>query len=342
MFPAVLLGGSGFERLLAVAEPVPLCVIDHPFGFEFKLGRDEAEADFCVVAAPGSALAAHYVREGAAAPPGSPAAGLRDCLDPGAGGPAGAFLARGEGGVILEYDVPAALATPSDDPRRPCFGAPPGIFFVPRGGGREDAGRLFADSRETAAAVWAAAGWSAGAAELRRFERVFEILSGAGLIAQAGVLPGRPFRAVRLVAHHIDVEEAPRLLERLRWPGSVDTVVSVLAETSGLVQAGAAFSLDVSADGVSPRLGIEMFRREDDGGGPVAGWRPVVDRLVEKGWCAPVKAGGLRAWSGAAPVFGPGGVFRVFRRLNHLKAVVSEGRVAAKAYAAMTVRRVEG
>lgn len=332
LFPPALLSGDGLGRLLAVAERLPLCVIDRQFGFEFALCSEAADSDFCVIAAPGSPLAAHYIRAAAAAPAGSAAAALGACLSRSAHDPA-SFLAGRDGSIILEYDVPAQRR---EEP------SPPGIFFVPGGASVDAARKLLDDPADAVNALWAAAGWRADPAELRQIERVYEVLSGAALVVQAGVLPGRPQRAVRLVAHRIDTAELPGLLDRLRWPGSADTALSVTAATNDLTPPGAVLSLDVSANGVSPRLGLELFRPAQRFLVDRTGWWPMIERLTDRRWCVPAKAEGLRAWPRAERVLGPHGVYRVYQYINHIKAVVDHGRIVAKAYVAMVVRRFDG
>ena len=328
MFPPALLSGGGWERLRALAGWLPLGVIDRQFGFEFALGREAAEADFCVVPERGSTLAAHYIREGEAAPPGSAAAALGACLARRAGDPT-SFLSRKEGGVVLEYDVPDV---PPEEP------AAPGIFFVPGAATEGAARKLHDDPADTVAGLWAAAGWRADAAELRQVERVHQALSGVGYVAQAGVLPGRRPRAVRLVVHRVDTAELPNLLERLRWPGSPDAAMSVVDETSDLTRPGVVLSLDVAAGGISPRLGLELFLPVDRFRIDRAAWRPMIDRLADKSWCVPAKAEGLRVWPRAERLIGPGGVYRIYQTINHVKVVVAHGRIVAKAYAATVVR----
>ena len=273
MCPPALLSGGGWQRLQAMAGRLPLGVIDQPFGFEFALGREVPNADFCVCPVRGLALAAHYIREGAAAPPGAAAAALGACLARDEGDP-DSFLSRRGGGIILEYDVPEVL---------PEEAAPPGIFFVPRSTSEDLARKLHDDPADTLAALWAAAAWGADAAELRRVQRVYDALPGASYVVQAGVLPGRRPRAVRLVVHRIDTAELPGLLERLRWPGSPDAVMSIIADTEDLVRPGGVLSLDVTANGMSPRVGLELFRSVETARIDCAGWRPMIDRLADKG-----------------------------------------------------------
>ncbi|MCY4122355.1 MAG: hypothetical protein OXG72_15705 [Acidobacteria bacterium] len=332
LFPRALLSGDGLERLLAAAERLPLCVIDRPFGFEFALCNEAADADFCVISAPGSPLAGHYIRAGAAAPSGSAASALGACLAENARDPA-SFLASRDGSIILEYDVPAhgREAPP-----------PPGIFFVPGDASVDAARKLLDDPADTVAALWGAAGLRADPAELRQVERVYEVFSDAALVVQAGALPGRPQRAVRLVVHRIDTTELPGLLARLRWPGPADAVLSVTAATNDLTTPGAVLSLDVSASGVSPRLGLELFRPVQRFSVDRTGWRPMIERLTDRRWCVPAKAEGLRAWPRTERLLGPHGAYRVYQYINHIKAVVDHGRIAAKAYVAMVVRRFGG
>ena len=330
LFPAALLSGKGLESLLAAAERLPLCVIDQRFGFEFALGSEAANADFCVVPALGSALAEHYIREGEAAPSGSAAAALSACLAGNARDPA-SFLASKGGGVILEYDVPDRL---------PEVLPPPGIFFAPSDDSADSAQRLLGDPADTVGALWDVAGWRADARELCQVESVYEALSGRELVFQAGVLPGRPQRALRLVVHRIDTADLPRLLERLKWPGSIDAVMAALARTSDLTAPGAVLSLDVSARGIAPRLGLELFRSAQQLRLDRRGWWPLIDRLADSGWCVPPKAEGLRAWARAERMIGPSGIYRVFQHISHLKAVVEDSRIAAKAYAVMVVGRL--
>lgn len=335
-FPSALVGELELERLLSRAERLPLCVLDQRFGFEFELGNEKPDADFCVVAVPGSDLAAHFVREGRAATPDSPAAALGACLAEAAGDPASALAAR-DGSIVLEYDV--SSAEPSDEP------SPPGVFFTPRGRTVAAARGLFDRPGDVLASLCAAAGWQSAPDELRQVERVCDALPDAALVAQAGAMPGRAPRAVRLVIHRIDPDALPGLLLRLGWRGSVETAVSVIADTTDVTQRSAVLSVDVTAAGVAPRLGMELFLPPSEDGSEQTdrrNWSPVIDRLEERAWCLPAKAQGLRAWPGTDTVVGAGGLYRVHRFLNHMKAVVHRGQVAAKAYAAVSARRFDG
>ncbi len=133
------------------------------------------------------------------------------------------------------------------------------------------------------------------------------------------MLPGRQQRAVRLAVHRIDTAELPGLLEQLRWPGSPDAVMSVIADTEDLTQPGSVLSLDAAASGISPRVGLELFRSVERARVDHAGWQPMINRLADRSCCVPAKAEGLRAWPRAERLLGPGGVYRLHLTISHIK-----------------------
>ena len=335
LFPAALVDSAGWERLLERAGTLPRAVTDNHFGFEFHLGEARADADLCVVAPPGSALSRHYVRAGARAAPGSPASALGAALAEQAGDPQ-SWLARSVAVMMLEYDL-AGSAPPSPT-------SPPGIFFSPRPSVPGSRDGIFAhrDPRGLLAALAAVAGWSSGReAFLPEVERIFSALPEAACVFQAGVLPARSPRAVRLVVAGVEKEEAPALLERLRWPGPTDAAADALTVLDDPA-ASVFISVDVTAQGLSPRLGLELYRPTYWFAADRTGWRPLIAGLEERGWCLPAKAGGLRRWPGVDRLLGDGEVHRVRQGINHFKVVVERGaRTVAKAYVGMGVRPCE-
>ena len=98
----------------------------------------------------------------------------------------------------------------------------------------------------------------------------------------------------------------------------------------------------MTARGVGPRLGLELYRPTYWFAADRAGWRPLIAGLEERGWCLPAKAGGLRRWPGVDRLLGDGEVHRVRQGINHFKVVVERGaRTVAKAYVGMGVRPCE-
>jgi len=322
LIPDELIVGAGWERLVELADGLPGSVIDERFGFEFSLADAEPAADFCVIARPNSRLAGHYVRQGKAAGADSSAAVLGAFLEE--QGQAGSYLARIGAGIILEYDL--VDVGPGQE-------LTPGIFIVPGSGKKPIIGP--GGPGELGAALAQAAGWRGSAIEPQQVERVYEALPEPCFIAQAGVMPGRGQRAVRLIVQGVKPEGVPPLLEWLQWPGEPAQAAAVLMSVAGWIRT-VAVSLDVSAHGVAPRLGLELYRPVEWYRTDRAGWAAFVDWLAELGWCVDAKAAGLRRWPRMEHVFAADGPYRVHQALNHVKVVI-DGDVTAKAYAGMAL-----
>ena len=330
LFPSGLVGPSGWQRLLALADRLPIHVIDNRFGFEFALCDPEPEADFFAGFSARDRLAEFYVSQGNGAPPGSAPAAMGAFLVEQAQNPQ-AFLPRSGGDVILEYDLAGAAPDPD---------APPGIFLVP-GTTRETSAReLLGDPDSVVTALWAVAGRGPDAAERRQVQRIYETLPPTGFISQAGVIPGRAQRAIRLVVRIYSVGEAVEMLERLEWPGSPPAAAAVLEDVMHLTRPHTGLSMDVTAQGMSPRLGLELFRPVEWYELDRAGWKSLFDLLVEKGWCLPEKGRGMAAWPQMDQVFAAGGVYRVRQSINHVKLIMDRGEITSKAYAGIDTSRV--
>ena len=338
--PPELLDSGGWKRLLDRAERLPRSVADAAFGFEFHLAEPAADADLCVVVLPGSDLSHHYVAEGARAEPGSPpaaraaaaalAAGLREQ----AGNPE-SYLARAVAGVMLEYDL-AGLAPDRAPPA-------PGVFLAarPAASGPRAGRPEHRDPAGLLAALATIVGWDGHEDMLGAVERIYAALPERGYVFQAGALPARSPRAFRVVVAGVGKEEVPVLLERVEWPGPVGEAADVLASMNGL-DFRVVVSLDVTARGPGPRLGLELYRATRWLEADRRVWRPLIARIEERGWCLPAKAEGLRRWPGTERLIGGGRIHLVRQGINHVKVVVERGaRTVAKAYAGMSVRPYE-
>ena len=192
-----------------------------------------------------------------------------------------------------------------------------------------------------------AVGWEHDQGEQLAVERVCAALPAGGEVAHIGALPGRSPRAVRLVLDGIGHAQITHLLERLEWAGSIRTAQTVLASLRQLLPRFW-LSIDVNAGGVLPRLGLELFRA-GQGGREIDGWwttgrgewRPVVEWLVEHGWCLPAKAQGLLAWCALDRIYDRRAVYLLYKGINHVKLTLAQGdAVQAKAYAGAVLSRL--
>jgi len=333
LIPGALIDGPGWNRLLRRVGALPGEPDGSRCGFEFRLGEARAAADFTVVVAPGRALAEHYVRQAEAAPPDSPAAALGRFLVE-LGKPATA--PRWVAGTLLEYDVVTA------EPGHPA----PGVFLRVRRASERGGRAQRCSPRELAATVARAVGRRQDRGEQQAVERVCAALPAGGEVAHVGAMPGRSPRAVRLVLHGVGHAQIAHLLERLEWAGSIRTAQAALADLRELLPRFW-LSVDVSAGGVAPRLGLELFRagqgdRQLEGWWTTGrgDWRPAVERLVERGWCLPAKARGLLAWCALDRVYDRRAVYLVYKGINHVKLTLEGDAVQAKAYAGAALSRL--
>ena len=324
LFHPDLLDGAGWERVMALAHRLPIHVIENRFGFEFDLCDPDPAADFCVVPPPGSPLAQFYVRRGELASPDSAAAALGTFLADQARDPH-SYLAEGSGGIILEYDLARISSLEPADP---------GIFIVPSDTRDQSViRRLYSEPEPLADVLWAVSGWTPDDAILRQMQRIYRLMPPSALVTQAGILPGRPQRAIRLI---IGVDPDPGAVEtlaQLGWSGSAADAAAVCEALSGLTTPVVSLSVDVTPEGISPRVGLEFHRPAEWHELDRAGWGLLADRLEDSGWSLPEKARGLKEWPRVEQVFDATNVYRVQLSINHVKVVVDRGTIAAKAYA---------
>ena len=329
LIPTDLLGEAGWEKVLSLTKHLPVCVADSRFGFEFDLMDPRSLADFCVLLVPGSPPWAFYEREVELTGPMLIGPSVRDFLKEQTRD-AQSFLNRTGAGVILEYDLAQSPAGK--------YG-PPGVFIVTLGTADARKVRFHDDPEGLVTALESAAGWPTGAVDRRQVQRVWEA-APSGIVRQAGVMPGRGRETVRFILQGVANAEVEETLTRLEWPGDPSLASECLSDLVGLVVPRAALSLDVSAQGISSRLGLELFRPIEWYRTDPPGWKDLIERLVENAWCLPDRGDALKQWPGIETLFGRDGIYRVRQVINHVKLLIHEGEVSAKGYAAMDVRRI--
>ena len=324
LIPRALLDGPGWERVLERVGGLPGNAAAAACGFEFRLDQVAPAADVSIPVKPGLALERYVAGADGMAAPGSAQAVLARHLHRIHGIPSARIDE-----TMLEFDV-ASIAPGA----RPA----PGLFVKFRNADPGQVARILLDAK----------GLAPDRRERLALDRALAALPPQGEIIQAGVLLGRARRGVRLVARKIRLSDVPGYLERLGQPGPVATWTAVVREIEDLFRTFW-LSFDVAAAGVSPRIGLEFGPCADKRNVAVSGrwwatglrdWRPIIDRLEARGWCLPVKARGLRSWPGRDTIFESRGVFTAYRGINHIKLVLGDGPVHAKAYAGMAYRPI--
>ena len=327
--PRLLVDDRCWRRLLARAGGRAASFL----GFEFRLGGAEREADFVLALVPGSDAERAHVRRGRNAREDSVEAGIARLLVRSGAMPAP--LA-----TMLEYDVAGV-------PAGPC--PPPAVFQGPWR--RADRARGIRDpltAGRIAGALAAAVGRTADDREVAAVRSLVGALPPPGRLAHVGAMPGREPRMVRVMVAGLDAGGLTGSLRQLGWPGPMPAVAAVLDLVKHLpLRFG--MQLEVAAQGLLPRLGVEIFlppepqRGAGTGAARGASWRPVLTALEQAGCALPGKSRGLLAFPGREPVFDDG-IFEVRMDINHVKISVGdsgeEGRpLRAKAYGRVRIRR---
>ena len=168
--------------------------------------------------------------------------------------------------------------------------------------------------------------------------RLSSLLNGlpqGAFLANAGLFPARSTSALRVVVAGVRLVDVRLLLKRLDALQVLESVLGVLGQVDDVCGVRCGLSLDLSARGVGSRLGVELYSAgvRDWTSAPRSAWRPLLDRLAERGFCTAGQAVGLVEWIGTERLFSDRRMYRLVRGVNHVKVSVGVGDPAAKAYA---------
>ena len=320
LMPSSLLDAHGCERLVERTGDLPGLLTATQFGLEIRLDDSTADADFALPLWPDTQLADYFVRLGETDAPRSPAAAALARRLRRADGFGSVF----EDFAMLEFDIASA---------RPGTCSSPGIFLKPR---REPGMGMGTLSGRVVDALTMLAGREPDGAERPVVERAFAALPANTSIIHVGVLPDRTPRSIRLVVMNIDVADVTGFLTRMEHPDPAVAQSRIPSALLGLCDPRCWLGLDVSSDGVFPRIGLE-FRPPADGtdrqlGNTLEQWWPVIDWLEQAGWCRSGKARGLRNWIRKDTLFHGRHPFLLFRGISHIKIVIDGDATSAKAY----------
>ena len=327
----MLIDGAGWLRLREAVRGLPVDP-GTGFGFELRLGDPAAETDLYVAVPRRSRLAEHYVRRGQQAAPGSAAAAFGD------------HLAAIDRSAPWADDMGVEFDVTSGSP-----GAPHGRFVRIRSGAAAAGAARFPAAHAVGDWIAGAAGWRLTDGEHEALERTFDGLAAAGgMVDCVGIMPGRASRVLKVVSRTLHPACAMQTLERLRWNSPAGAIAAFLTTFEGSFRS-LRLAVGVTAAGVVPRVGLELFQGEpgrlDHAG--VVRWGPFLTRLQEAGLCVPGKLDGLAAWPGRELVFRGRDTFGVFTGLHHVKITFDSesggagAAVEAKAYPAAGYRTFE-
>ena len=322
--PDSLLAGRGWDRLLLRVAEFPAAVAANLCIFELRLDDPEPAADFSLTIT--SSRVPHRYLAGT---DWAAATSLKASLD--------AYLASKPEPyrwLMLEYDL---IDIPEERKAAPAINLRSDASLTP-GGATFEPARL----ADTLSRVF---GRSDPRHEHRALSRAFAVLPSGAVVAFAAAFPERTPRSVRLVVAEVSAAQVGPFLDRLRWPGSIPTVLHFL---SGLHDVSNRFMMafDVAPEGTLPRLGFEIYPTaagDRDFRGLLSAWhttrsshwRGLINRLVEMGLCSQAKADGLLSWPKQCILYGANGPYGLRMGINHIKIVMDAEHLRAKAYAGL-------
>ena len=326
--PAAIVSRDGRQRILACAEEMPRCALESTFGFESHL--DEA-APYCdlFLSAPPQSRFMRYLAEHESDISASPARQALSRVAKQMENPETALSAWARS-LILEYDL---VAAPWSESRAP------GIFIA-----RSEelatghAGQVVGDAepRQEAQLIASIFSWVNGGEEVAQshtaVKDALRALPAGSRVLHLGTMPERAAQVVRLVLG-LPGPEVLRYLKGLGWSGSLHDLSSLLQLVGDWCgPKSVSLSLDVSHQGVSDRLGLELYLPQPWHSVPPQSWEPCLRHLVEAGWSCKEKAAGLLNWPRTDRILSEEGSYKLLTGINHLKLTLEDGRVRSKAY----------
>jgi hypothetical protein len=220
----------------------------------------------------------------------------------------------------LECDQPRSVR-PADAAHGP---RPPGVFAALSAAARAP------ETESRCAAVNSVLphllGELPGTALSSAVDRAIRALPLTAEVMYVGFFRGRARRAVRLTVTRLHQRECVAFLTRIGWPGNASAFAAELSSLTRFApdsMGTVCLNLDITAEGVLPRLGLEFaFSRKPQrfGGLP---HRPFFDDLVREGVVDRSRCDALVAWPGVSRATLAHQVWPsvAFRCVNHVKLV---------------------
>ena len=307
----LLVPGPSLARVVAAARRLPPCTVA---AFERRLGVAQPAVDFAVYV-PRAEQAFQVLAEGA--PDVLPRGLLAAARD---GGPLAGLADR----FWLEFD------TSRDEPA-------PSVFFSPA------IGRPLGET--VSAAIAALTGRRLEAALERALDRYAAAVAPARIF-QVGAMLARPGRGLRLCTSRLGPSGLRRALAALGWRGDPECLMAAyLPVRHSLPEVSVA--VDLSAEGIGPRVGLELPLYIAGEHAQRANWEPALTDLEAAGYCSADERTTLLTWIGrSTPASAPwpanlDGLAAVMawaepcfeRGIHHVKLLVEDDQFAgAKAY----------
>ena len=326
--PAAIVSHEGRQRILVCAEEMPHCALESTFGFESHLGEAAPHCDFFLSAPLKSRFLQYLAEQGSSqsrAPARQGLAGIaKEMRHP------ESALSVWARSLILEYDL---VVAPWSESRAP------GVFIARTeelAASRAASGLGDVEPRREAQLIASIFSWMEGGEEIAQFQEAITdalcALPAGSRILHVGTMPDRAAQVVRLVLG-LPGSEVLRYMQGLGWGGCLHDLSSLLQLVRDWCGGKSVnLSLDVSGQGVSDRLGVELYLEKPWHSVPPHSWEPCLRHLVEAGWSCKEKAAGLLNWPRTDRILSAMGGHKLLTGINHLKLTLEDGGVRSKAY----------
>ena len=324
--PDGILSREGLDSLLVRTQHLPESALEAMFVLESHLGDRRTCCDLSLFVVPKERFGKHVIasgrREGATSAEAALSWYLSEVSCP------ESFLSRWLKMAILEYDM-------DDSPL-----CAPGVFLEAHDR-HQDAHPLVHGTRKReklgnpgvlTAAICAAVGWEEDEAERRFVESLFEALPAGAGCSHAGAFPSRRPRGLRFV-FSMSFDDCVAFLADIGWERekSLDRLQRIADEVGPMVSR-VGLSCDITAGGVSRRMGFELFLDRNWGAATAQDWLPFLDYVRRNRLGIPSKVDALSRWPRRQQIVSRDEVVHLLSGINHFKLVLDSESVQVKTY----------
>lgn len=333
---AGLVGVAEWQRLLECANALPITMGAFPFGFEFPLHKQSAEADFGVSLTGGTKTSDIFSERAKQDRTDILANTIVRYMNAMCRQDSNLQDIVGEK-LMLEFDVGSAMDGIAELP---------GFFLRPNRRPIDGGGAQMNDVLTVSNALVSGVGWELAEGDREQLQKIHTSQPTGTRIDSFGVFPSRS-RAIRLAVMGFESHDnLGTFLSDIDWTGNISEVLAVTSrfeERAAVVRNGV--NLDVQDGSLGSTLGITAMVKQRFTNDPrywiddPEVWSPFLNALRQEEIVFSEKLDALSGWVSKPKIlFGKSGNFILMRGIHHMKLVVSEGRLAkAKAYVFMVL-----